>query len=209
MGYFIRHDDPRILEVQQWVQQARHDRNPNMVEKLRALGVAINYDDVLELARQQGTQVVGRPHIAQLLVERGYVKSIQEAFTRYIGYGAPAYVAKRRLTPPQAIDAIHNAGGFAILAHPVQLNLPGTDTLVHLIVQLKEIGLDGIETHHSDHTPADVRCFQKIAVDLNLLATGGSDYHGSRKPIELGETKVPYELYERLHDASQQRRADR
>ncbi|MCC7145635.1 MAG: PHP domain-containing protein [Phycisphaeraceae bacterium] len=204
LGYFIQHDHPDLLTLQQQVQQARHERNPRMIDRLRELGVAIEYEDVLELARSEGALIVGRPHIAQVLVQKGYVKSLHEAFRRYIGQGAPAYIRKDLLPPEEAIRAIHAAKGLAILAHPLQLRLPDFTSLHREIQNLKAAGLDGIEARHTDHTPAHVRQFEQMAKQLNLLTTGGSDFHGARKAIPLGSQKVPYEYYERLRQAAGQ-----
>ncbi len=229
LGYFVRHDDPTLLDIQQQVLHARNDRNPQMIQRLRDLGVDITYDEVLQLARGSGarpsrtvpdgsrddrgspasthqpphrTPVIGRPHIAQVMVNKGYVKSIHEAFRRYIGQGAAAYVRKDRLPPDQAIAAIRNAGGLAVLAHPVQLRLPDLDALTRFVAHLKTIGLAGLEVRHPDHTPADVRSFESLARQLNLLPTGGSDYHGTRKTIPLASQQVPYTWFQALRAAA-------
>lgn len=195
LGYFIRHDDPALAKVQQRLRKARDQRNPEMVEKLDELGVRIRYEDVVALAEGG---VVGRPHIAQLMVQRGYVKSIHEAFTRYLGESGAAHVRKDRLSVQVALDAIHAAGGLACLAHPVQLRLPSRDHLEHVLRRLKDMGLDGLETRHSDHTPADVDRFEKLADRFELLTCGGSDYHGSRKSVAMGSQRVPAAVYEAL-----------
>jgi 3',5'-nucleoside bisphosphate phosphatase len=130
---------------------------------------------------------------------------MHEAFTRYIGQGAPAYERKDRLSPVDAIAAIRQAGGLAVLAHPVHLCMPDRDELARFVARLRQMGLDGIETRHSDHSPADVLAFEKLAAHFNLLATGGSDYHGSRKPIAMGSQNVPRAVYEKLRDAHARR----
>ncbi|MCC7409694.1 MAG: PHP domain-containing protein [Phycisphaeraceae bacterium] len=201
LGYFIQPNDPGLHDAIAQLQDARQQRNPHIIEKLQELGVAIDYDQVVALAQSQGSNVVGRPHIAQVLIDKGYVKSMHEAFRRYIGQGAPAYVRKDLLAPADVIATIHRAGGLAVLAHPVQLRMPDFDTLAHQIVQFKKMGLDGLEVRHCDHTPADVRRFEALAKDLDLLTTGGSDYHGPRKPIELGSQRVPMDYYHRLREA--------
>ncbi len=206
LGYFVRHDEPTLLEIQRQVQAARADRNPRMVERLRELGVDITYDEVIALADSQGGPgVIGRPHIAQVMVNKGYARTVHEAFTRYIGQGAPAYVRKDRLPPADAIAAIRQAGGLAVLAHPVHLRLPTIDDLARFVARLRQMGLDGIETRHSDHSPADVRAFEQLAARFRLLTTGGSDYHGSRKPIAMGNQNVPLAVYEKLRDARAKR----
>lgn len=205
LGLFVRHDDPKLLQVRNRMQQARDSRNPAIVAKLNELGVNITYEEVERLAAVQGTQIIGRPHIAQVLIDKGYVKSVQDAFARYLRQGAPAYVRRDRLPPKDALDAIHHAGGLAILAHPVQLGLADPAALEHRILRLKELGLDGLETRHADHTAADAARFEALAAKHHLLTGGGSDFHGSRKPVDLGSQHVPMAVYERLHAAWQNR----
>ena len=202
LGYFVRHDDPKLLRVQDRLRKARAQRNPEMVERLNELGVRIDYDDVLAAAGADAdpASVVGRPHIAQVMLQKGYVRSIHEAFSRYLGEGGAAYVRKDRLSAEDAIAAIRAAGGLAFLAHPVQLKLE-PDELEHAVRRLLDLGLHGIETRHSDHTPADVQRFEALAARLNLATTGGSDYHGSRKATPLGAAGVPLSVYDRLREA--------
>jgi 3',5'-nucleoside bisphosphate phosphatase len=190
LGLFVRHDDPKLLDIHHRLLQARQDRNPQIVRNLQDLGVRIDYVEVVELASSTGTAVVGRPHIAQVLVKKGYVKSVQDAFSRYIGEGKAAYVRKDTLDPRDAIEAIHAAGGLAILAHPIQLRYRDDDELSYMLTKLKDAGLDGVEVRHSDHTAALADQYQKLAEKLGLLVSGGSDYHGSRKAIEFGSQRV-------------------
>lgn len=197
LGYGIRHDDPQLAKIKTWLLEAREQRNPNMVARLNELGVRLDYDEVVAEA---GGGVIGRPHIAQVMVRKGYVKSVHEAFARYIGEGKDAYTRKDRLSAADAIAAIRNAGGVAVLAHPVQLKLSDDHSLEHTVKRLKDLGLSGIETRHSDHGPDDIERFTQLAQRYHLLTTGGSDYHGSRKSIALGATRTPYEVFERLQD---------
>lgn len=198
LGYFVREDDSKLAAVCQAMEQARNQRNPAIVARLQELGVSIEYDEVLELAQREGTGIIGRPHIAQVLLQKGYVKSVQDAFRRYIGQGAPAYVRRDRLHPAEAIDAIHHAGGLAVLAHPIQLGLHQAGQLDVYLTRLKDIGLDGVETRHSDHPPAYAEQVHRIARKLDLLTTGGSDYHGSRKAVALNSQQVPVDVYHAL-----------
>lgn len=200
LGYGIRHDDDKLTQIKTWLVQARAERNPRMVERLNELGVRIDYEEVV--AEAEGA-VVGRPHIAQVMVRKGYVKSVHEAFARYIGEGRDAYTRKDRLSAADAIAAIRDAGGVAVLAHPVQLKLPDADALEHVVKRLKDLGLTGIETRHSDHDPGDTERLARLAERYHLLATGGSDYHGSRKSIALNATRTPMEVFKRLQDAIQ------
>ncbi|MEM1212176.1 MAG: PHP domain-containing protein [Planctomycetota bacterium] len=196
LGYGIDPEDPGILAIRDRLSASRHERNPMILERLAGLGVHLDYGEVIEAAGGEG-HVVGRPHIAQVLVEKGYVRSVHEAFRRYIGVGAPAYARKDQLSAGDAIQAIDAAGGLAVLAHPVQLRLPD-DALEHAVSLLVDQGLRGIETRHSDHRPADTRLFEAFAQRFNLIATGGSDYHGARKAVTLGQCRVPAEAVDRL-----------
>ncbi|MCC6579396.1 MAG: PHP domain-containing protein [Phycisphaeraceae bacterium] len=201
LGLFIRHDDPGLKQIEHRMREARDSRNPAIVAKLQELGVSIDYREVLDLAKEQGTEIIGRPHIAQVLIRKGYVKSVQDAFTRYIAQGKPAYVRRDRLPATEAIDAIHQAGGLAVFAHPVQLGLTDPDELEYFTARLRDLGLDAVEVLHSDHLPALVRQYTQMAQKLGLLTSGGSDYHGSRKPVDLGSQRVPFAMYEQLFQA--------
>lgn len=215
LGHFIDPDHPHLAEICERLRHARAQRNPLIIEKLNRLGVRITYGEVLELAEPGSTRptataphanaehtIVGRPHIAQVMVNKGYVKSIHEAFARYIGSQGAAYARRDLLTAAEAIQAIHAAGGLATLAHPVQLNADQPADLEHLIARLVNLGLDGLETRHSDHTPRDVKRFEKLAERFKLAPTGGSDYHGSRKTIALGSQRVPHAVYENLRSCA-------
>ncbi|MEO0513904.1 MAG: PHP domain-containing protein [Planctomycetota bacterium] len=207
LGHFIDPDHPHLAEISQRLRRARAERNPLIIEKLNKLGVRITYDEVLELAAGGASQapaddaIVGRPHIGQVLVNKGYVKSIHEAFARYIGSQGAAYARRDLLTAAEAIEAIHASGGLATLAHPVQLEITDAAELEHTVARLVDLKLDGLETRHSDHTAADVKRFEKLAARFKLLTTGGSDYHGSRKTIALGSQRVPRSAYAALAEA--------
>lgn len=210
LGYFIRHDDEQLATVQQWLREARAQRNPEMIDRLNALGMKLDYEEVIALAGgpadgEDGDTIIGRLHIAELLVRKGYVKSKHDAFRHYLGEGAKAYVRKDRLSAEKAIEAIHHAGGLALLAHPVQLGLPDHDALEHVVARLRDLGLDGIETHHSDHRPRDVERFTALAQRFELLTCGGSDYHGTRKAVRLGQSRVPLAVYDQLREAHERR----
>ncbi len=200
LGLFVRHDDEKLLAIGRRMEQTRHQRNPAIIDRLNELGVNVHYDEVLALAAREGTVIIGRPHIAQVMMNKGYVKSIQDAFTRYIGARGAAYVRRDRLHPREAIEAIHHAGGLAVLAHPVQLKCGDEDELEYVLARLADLGLDAIETRHSDHTPADVQRLEQLAARMNLATSGGSDYHGTRKSIAIGSQRVPMTVYERLRE---------
>lgn len=216
LGHCIDPDHPALAAVSARMIRTRAERNPRMIAQLNKLGVRITYDEVLDLARQMAgpnyvgdgaDAVVGRPHIGQVLIQKGYVKTMHEAFATYLGATGAAYLRRDSLTAGQAIDAIHAAGGLVSLAHPVQLKIADDDTLEHTVARLIDLGLDGLETRHSDHTPADVQRFTRLAARFRLLATGGSDYHGARKTIALNSQRVPLAVSETLMDAATRRRS--
>lgn len=197
LGYCIDDESTALAVKLDELQKARERRNPQIASRLRSLGFDISYDEVVEVA---GNQVVGRPHFARLMIEKGYVASIQEAFDRFLKKDAEAYVEKARLSPGESIALIHEAGGVAVLAHPYQLKLSPHE-VDQLVGELAGLGLDGIEAVYSRHSAAERASYSEVATRHGLLVTGGSDYHGSYKPdisivTGLGDLEVPYELLE-------------
>ena len=137
-------------------------------------------------------RTTGRMHFAQALMRKGYVQSVAEAFRRYIGFDAPAYVDKERFTAAHVIEVIHAASGLAVLAHPVSLNLENRMQFERVVRELAGQGLDGLEAYHTDHDAATTRMFLDLARRLTLGPTGGSDFHGTAKPhVHLGNPTVP------------------
>jgi predicted metal-dependent phosphoesterase TrpH len=202
LGYYI--DDGSLILKSKLAELriAREERNPKIASRLRALGIHIDYDEVMKSA---GSEVVGRPHFAQLMVKKGYAQSMQDAFNRFLAKGAPAFVDKRRLSPAESIELIHSAGGVAVLAHPYQLKPLPLEEQGGLIGELAALGLDGVEAIYSRHSQEQRETYSKMAARHGLLVTGGSDFHGSYKPdIDivrgLGDLKVPYSLLEALRD---------
>jgi len=166
------------------VRDGRHRRNVEILSKLSKLGCNITWPDVLACAGEAG--VVGRPHFAQALIEKGYARSKHDAFSRLLGKGGPAYVERSRLGPEEAIALIRNAGGVAVLAHPTLCGL-GSQALEKFVGQLVQAGLGGIETYYTGHGPSEVREYISLARTFDLVPTGGSDFHGALSPnIELG-----------------------
>ena len=199
LGYFVDDEHQGMAAKLEELRTARDARNPEIANRLQAIGVDVQYAAVEELA---GNEVVGRPHFARVLVDRGHAATIQDAFDRFLAKGAAAYVEKKRLSPAESIATIHSAGGVAVLAHPYQLKLD-TDAMDILVRELAELGLDGIEAIYSRHSPEDRERFSKLARKYGLLLTGGSDYHGTYKPDitlvkGLGDLAVPYSLLEGL-----------
>ena len=202
LGYFIDDTSAELVEKLDGLKRAREERNPRIARALQELGLDITYDEVARLA---GNLVVGRPHFARVMLNKGYVSSIQDAFDRFLKKGAPGYVEKARLSPADSIALIHNAGGAAVLAHPYQLKLPTETEVEQIIAELSELGLDGVEAVYSRHSVSQRARYSEIAESHGLVVTGGSDYHGSYKPdidivTGLGDLEVPYELLQHLKD---------
>lgn len=203
LGYFFDWHDRTFTERLAGLRASRHARNPQIIQKLNDLGLAITYDDVLQHAR---TESVGRPHIARVLVQKGYVNSAKEAFERYLAGGKPAFVPRDLPSPETAIQWIREAKGVPVLAHPMWAPVSGA-ALVDLLRSLKDAGLIGIEAHYSTHKPKDTGEYLALAAQVGLLPTGGSDFHGATKPdidvgVGRGDLKVPMALLEPLREAS-------
>jgi predicted metal-dependent phosphoesterase TrpH len=203
LGYFIDWKDAELNRRLATLRNSRHDRNPRIIEKLNELGLAVTYDEVRALA---GTESVGRPHIARVLMSKGYVASAKEAFDRYLSEGAAAYVPRDLPAPAEAITWIRAARGVAVLAHPTWVK-ESAEGLYRLCDKLKGEGLGGIEVHYSTHTAQQTAEYLNIAKRLDLLVTGGSDFHGVTKPdIEVGVgrggLKVPEQLLDPLKKAA-------
>ena len=201
LGYFVDPHSSSLRETLGLLQKARRERNRLMVERLQALGVDLTLEEV---AARAGGGEIGRPHFAALLVEKGVVRSVEEAFERYLRKGAPAYVPKARLAPEEAFSAIRTAGGLPVLAHPVHLKL-SAEELTRYVAGLKEMGLEGLEAYYTDHSREFTTLCLELARRYDLVPTGGSDFHGHNKPdIKLGRgfgnLSVPDECYRRLRE---------
>lgn len=200
LGYLMHVDDPPLRRTLSIVQKARTHRNLKIAEKLQTLGLAIEYDDILEIA---GGGQVGRPHFAQALVQKGSAENIDAAFDRFLKKGGPAYVSRYRLEPAEAIDVITNAGGVAVLAHPSSLGTRNEGELDAVLADLKTAGLKGLEVYHPDHDAKQMALYERLALRHGLAMTGGTDFHGAVKPhirigIGRGDFHVPYGLVEGL-----------
>ncbi len=190
LGYFIDYKNKQFCNKLEILCDARRDRIYKMVAKLNALDVNIKAEEVLKLS---GKGSVGRLHVAHVLLRNGYVKTIPEAFNKYIGNNGPCYVNRFKLTPQEAIKIIKKINGIAVVAHPHSMNKD------ELIIKLIKYGIGGIEVYHPDHTRAVTLSYLEMAKKYNLLVTGGSDYHGfGKKKAQFGGIKVSYELVERL-----------
>jgi 3',5'-nucleoside bisphosphate phosphatase len=197
LGYCLHWQDPELNQRLAFLRESRHSRNPQIIERLRALGLDVTYEEVRALA---GTDAVGRPHIARLLMDKKYVTSAKDAFDRYLADGRPAYVARELPNPADAIAWIRAAGGVAVLAHPTWAKVSG-EGLTTLLTTLKTAGLGGIEVHYSTHTKRQTTEYLDLAKRLDLLVTGGSDFHGVTKPdIEVGTGRGDLKVSEKLLD---------
>ncbi|HLZ72318.1 MAG TPA: PHP domain-containing protein [Dehalococcoidia bacterium] len=192
LGYFMDIDDRAFQAELARFREGRLGRGLRMIEKLRALGMDVSWERVQEIA---GDASVGRPHVAQHLVERGYVESIPEAFDRFIGRNGPAYAEREKLTPTEAVQMIRKAGGLPVVAHPHY-----TPNAEAILAELAGQGLGGMEVYYKDLGPEKVAELLAIATRLRLLPTGGSDYHALKNPGERepGDIPLPDEAVEAL-----------
>ena len=200
LGYSIRLDDPALNHALEKLQQARKNRNPAIIKRLNDLGIPLTLDEVRQ---ESGDGQLGRPHIAKVLVKKGFAGSMNQAFDRYLGAGGPAYVDKFRIECRQAIALISDAGGIPVLAHPGLLKCKTRGQFDDLIAGLKKMGILGVEVFYPEHTPEQTHLFAELAQRHHLKLTGGTDFHGTIHPeVKIGSGKgdlfVPYELYEKL-----------
>lgn len=189
LGYFVDHHDAALLAALSRLQAARLDRAAAMVDALRAAGHGVSLEEVLGYA---GGGAVGRVHVARALIAARSVDTIEEAFAELIGRNGPFYVRKALFLPLAALDAIHGAGGVAVLAHP---GVSGEGPLVDLVAE----GLDGVEAFHADHSRPQRDHFVSVARRFGLVVTGGSDFHGpGLRSAALGSGSCPPEAVEAL-----------
>jgi len=196
LGYNINIYHQELLDRLNDVVEGRWTRFTTMVEKLQELGYAITETEVLQVA---GTsKSIGRPHIARVLVQKGFFPDIRTVFNEVLGNDKPAYVPHYKLDPAEIVALVHAAGGIVVLAHP---KLVGDDGLVE---RLLELGFDGMEVFYPQHTADDVARYQTMAAKYHLLLTGGSDFHGTlqRYPDQLGTFTVEDRYAEALYRPS-------
>ena len=200
LGHGFAPDHPLLQDLLARVRAAREERNARMRDRLEELGCALAMDEVR--AHATGA-IVARPHFAKAMVERGYVADQAEAFDRYLKDGGPGHVVVARSAPEEAVATICAAGGVASLAHPKQIGLPDRAAWLAFLEPLKAAGLGGLEVDHPSHKASDRTYFQELAETLDLVRSGGSDFHGSVKPGRVigrgdGTIRVGYEVWERL-----------
>ncbi len=195
-GFDVR--DPTLEAAVRRYREGRKERTRKILSRLKGLGIRISLEEVEEIA---SGGALGRPHVAEALLRAGHVETFNEAFQRYLGHHAPAYVPKPKVTLEEATSIVREAGGVTILAHPGTLNRD------HLIPAWARRGLDGIEVWHSKHDAAAVERYRGYAHLHGLLMTGGSDYHGERTPgVVIGSVPVPDEILGPLDAALKARR---
>ncbi|OGO19626.1 MAG: phosphatase [Chloroflexi bacterium RBG_16_50_11] len=192
LGYFIDYTGADFKKELVKFRDSRLGRGRGMVGKLAKLGIKIDWARVQAIA---GDGAIGRPHIAQAMLEKGYIKTFEEAFDKYIGHGGPAYVEREKMTPEEAAALVVRSKGLPVLAHPFTIKNPEA-----MVKSLKAAGLVGIEAYYKDNTPAATAATLKLAKKYGLIPTGGTDYHGidDSKEVMLGGTEVPMKAAEQL-----------
>ena len=198
LGYFIDYTDPGFNATLDRFKNSRLQRGQKMVAKLKELGINIDWQRVREIA---GGSSIGRPHIAQAMLEKGYITSFKQAFSEYLGHNRPAYVEREKMTPREAAGLIIKAEGLPVLAHPLTLTDPEAMT-----IELKAGGLVGIEAYYNGYTGEEISRLLALADKYKLIVTGGSDYHGL-DPTEtaIGDADLPLEAVEKLIALAKQR----
>ncbi len=196
LGLYLSPEDDDLQAMLRRLRAGRVDRGYGIVEKLRAMGIMIEWERVKQIA---GDASVGRPHIAQALVEAGYVPKVADAFDRWIGRNGPAYVERDKMTPAESVRCIVERGGMACLAHPADLQ--GLDAL---LAELKAAGMAAMEVYYKDYPPGTVERLRQAAERSGLLPLGGSDYHGifgNDEPLP-GDIPLPDAAIERFLEAA-------
>jgi len=201
LGYGIKETEELQSSLRRFIE-GREVRNKKILHKLEKLGMKIDYQELIDAV--PGV-VPGRPHIARLMLEKGYVNSYQEAFENYLKKGAVAYQDRFRMKDKEGIGLIIDSGGIPVLAHPFSLKME-KEKFEDYLNTLIQYGLKGIEAYYTKHTKEQQKYYLKIAKEYRLLVTGGSDFHGDSKPRIMigkgyGELEIPYHLYLNLKKA--------
>ncbi len=204
LGFMIDYENAAFAKALDDAQAERSTRNEKMVKNLSNAGIDITMEELLTLS---GDAVITRAHFGKLLLEKKYVKTLSEAFEKYLGEDGPYYVPRKYISPEDGIDLIRSVGGIPVLAHPMVYQLP-EEELDALIHRLKNHGLMGIETIYSNNTESDEDMIRRYADKYDLIMTGGSDFHGTNKPLihlgtGKGNLKIPYSILETLKEAKQ------
>lgn len=199
LGYYIDIDNEQIKEILKEIIEKRIERNAVTACLLQELGFDVALEEAAALAPGG---IVGRAHFARVMMNKGYVSSVKEAFEKYLSSGKPAYFGNQKLEAKTSIEAVHAAGGVAFLAHPHLVKLPD-DELENFLVELKSYGLDGLEGYYTDYDEAMQNKFQAMAKKHGLEISGGTDFHAAMKPhIAIGKgtgnMAIPYSVLENI-----------
>jgi len=199
LGYGIQYNDPLLLDRLASIQKARDTRNQKIITRLNELGIKTTKEDVHKFSK---TGQTGRPHFAQFLIEKKVVNSFDNAFDIYLGQNGSAYVPRKILFAEDAIRYIIDAGGLPVLAHPATINCT-LYSIPELIEKLKDFGLSGVEVYYPTHSKKTRKTLLEIIRKYDLIATGGSDFHGHRSAEKtIGRTgknlRLPYEVLEKI-----------
>ncbi|NLB51576.1 MAG: PHP domain-containing protein [Syntrophomonadaceae bacterium] len=192
LGYYIDHFNSHLCERLQELKESRLKRAKMMVKKLKAMGYRITFEQVQQLAEND---LIARPHIAQVLVHNNSIFSVKEAFEKLIGRGRPAYVPRYKFFPQEAVDLIKSAKGIPVLAHPGLINKQ------EIIEEIVAMGIEGIEVYYPEHSSKQIEKYKNLAVNNNLLITGGSDYHGPGMKVitcNLGSVGITPDLMKEI-----------
>lgn len=205
VGLLIDKEQPVFKEKLKKFVDSRTERNRKMCQKLTDAGLPLTYE---ELQEEFPDSVITRAHYAQILLKKGYIKSLKEAFDRYIGDRGPCFVPREKITPEDGVRLILNAKGIPILAHPLLYGM-GEERLQCLIDRLKDAGLVGMEAIYSTYTPSEEVQMRRLAEKNGLLPSGGSDFHGKAKPgLSMGNGYGRLYVPEEILTALQKRREE-
>jgi 3',5'-nucleoside bisphosphate phosphatase len=196
LSYFLRTTDVSFREFLAGQRRTRVERVRAIAGRLAELGMPVDLSEALAAVGHQSTRAIGRPQVARAMVAAGHVADTREAFDKWLAPDLPAFVPRSGPSPETVIETIHRAGGLASLAHP------GRTQIDARIPELRDAGLDALEAYHSDHDAAAADRYHRMADDLGLLITGGSDYHGDPvHGVSIGSSTLPSECWQRLHAA--------
>jgi len=200
LGYGIDHKNQKLNRILGELIQARNNRNERIITKLGEHGVNISLEEVEAVA---GGDVIGRPHFAKVMLNKGYAKNTREVFDVYLGRGGKCYLDKDRLTLQKSVELIKESGGIPVLAHPATLGIRDEAELSKALKKMRDIGIEGIEVYYSEHSTKQTSFLAAAAKDMGMLITGGTDFHGENKPnTALGTGKkglrIPYKCLQDL-----------
>lgn len=210
VGLFVDAGCPALMALTAQIRARREERNVRILDRLSALGLPLSMTEVEACSRGD---VIGRPHFARALVERGYCRNQREAFRNLLGRGRPAYSGRSPVSAAECLSVLRQASAVTVWAHPMTSSAMTAARCRKVVDELAGCGLDGIEAYYSDHTPAQTQTVLAIAREARLLVSGGSDFHGANMvDIALGRGRgegflVPFELLSPLHERARDRRA--